>query len=74
MPIYEYYCEKCKKKFDKTVSWSDIRYAEGHGIDFAIHSVCPICYKWCKRLPSTFMFGFKGGNPTPKFYGGKKKE
>ncbi len=50
MPLYEYYCENCKTKFEEVVSASQAEAPE-----------CPKCHqKSCKKLISGFAVGGQG--------------
>ena len=56
MPLYDYLCEKCGKKFEEFRS-----IAERH------KAPCPVCGKPAEKQISTF---FTGGNSTPTRGGG----
>lgn len=59
MPIYNYYCEKCKINFEKLVF--------GNVNDFP----CPNCYNRARKIPSFANFIVTGYNSKNNYSGEK---
>lgn len=56
MPIFEYYCEKCDKKFEEIWKSEEVReYSE-----IEQWFPCPLCFNTSYRVPSGFAFNQQG--------------
>ena len=55
MPIYEFFCEKCKEKFE--VEFFNHK-------DLLDYTRCPKCQKFAKRIPAPFTHYWKGKAPS----------
>jgi putative FmdB family regulatory protein len=62
MPIYEYYCDQCRKVFEK---WTKHMEDEAEG-------ACPSCASPSKRIMSNTSFVLKGGGWYVTDYGYRK--
>jgi len=50
MPLYDYWCPQCHKKFEMSKS-----------VEKRHNARCPKCNTKARLMPSAFTFSFKGG-------------